>query len=384
MPTTPTAPAPRRLRGDLRHDSSARERHPAGREDRHEGAIVTPQCFEVLGLSAHAGRLIGQNPSGTPEVVISYTLWNRELDADPAAIGSGILLNGISATIVGVAPRGFHGTSLDGSADFWVGADGFASLLPPAALRSRRYRSFSVFARLRDGVTTEQADAALAGVAAGLHRLDPAAWSDASGAPRRVTVSRELDSRFGDTPGGIALLLLTAAGAIAVIVAIACVNVATMLLARGAARTRELTIRLALGASRARILRQLATESFLIALAGAGAALAALSAGIRLFEARRPDGLPAVDLAIDWRVAMFALVAAISTLSSAGAGRARRAPGDRRGMKGRVAVRWFRAALRGADRRQVRRRWRCCSCRRCSHGRCRPARPCRPALSPMG
>ena len=101
-----------------------------GQGNRHEGALVTPRCFEVLGLSAHAGRLIGENPSGAPEVVISYTLWNRELGADPAAIGSGILMNGISATIVGVAPRGFHGTSLDGSADFWVGADAFAT--PPA------------------------------------------------------------------------------------------------------------------------------------------------------------------------------------------------------------------------------------------------------------
>ena len=319
----------------------------------HGGAIVTPRCFEVLGLSAHAGRLIRDNPSGAPEAVISYGLWTRQLGADPAAIGSSILLNGISATIVGVAPRGFHGTSLDADADFWVGADGFAALLPPGALQSRRHRAFAIYARLRDGVTNDQAEAALAGVAAGLHRLDPEVWADDSGAPRRVTVRRELDSRFADTPGGVTLLLLTAAGAIAVIVSIACVNLATMLLARGAARTRELTIRLALGASRARILRQLATESFLIAAAGAGVALAAVSTGLRLFEARRPEGIPAVDLAIDWRVTIFAVVAAsLATLLFGLAPAAhvvRLAIVD--GMKGRITAartRWFRLGAREA------------------------------------
>jgi predicted permease len=324
-----------------------------GEGARHEGAIVTPRCFEVLGLSAHAGRLIGQNPSGAPEAVISYALWNRQLGADPAAIGSGILLNGISATIVGVAPRGFHGTSLDGSADFWVGVDGFGPLLPRGAWQSRGYRSFTMYGRLRDGVTSEQAEAALAGVAAGLHRADPQTWSDRSGAARRVTVRRELDSRFADTPGGVTLILLSAAGAIAAIVSIACVNLATMLLARGAARTRELTIRLALGASRARILRQLATESFLIAAAGAAAALAAMAAGIRLFEARRPEGIPALDLAIDWRVAMFAVVAAgLATLLF---GLAPAAHVVRlaiiEGMKGRIIAartRWIRLGAREA------------------------------------
>jgi putative ABC transport system permease protein len=324
-----------------------------GEAARQEGALVTPRCFEVLGLSAQAGRLIGDNPSGAPEVVISYTLWNRRLGADPAAIGSGILVNGMPATIIGVARPGFHGTSLDGSADFWVGAESFASLLSAGALQSRRYRAFSIFAQLRDGVTRDQAEAALAGIAAELHRLDPAAWANESGAVRRVTVTRELESRFADTPGGVTLLLLTVAGAVAVIVSIACVNLATMLLARGAARTRELTIRLALGASRARILRQLATESFLIAAAGAGAALVALSAGIRLFEARRPDGIPAVDVAIDWRVALFAVAAASLATLLFGLAPAfhvvRLAIVE--GMKGRVRAargRWLRLGAREA------------------------------------
>ena len=285
--------------------------------------------------------------------MISYALWERQLARDPGAIGTSILVNGIPATLVGVTPRGYHGTSLDADADFWVGAEAFAALLPPGALHNRVHRSFAVYARLQNGVTRHQAEAVLAGVAAGLHRADPAAWTDAAGAPRRVTVTRELESRFADTPGGVTLLLLTVAGAIAVIVSIACVNVATILLARGAARTRELTIRLALGASRARILRQLATESFLIAAAGAGSALAATSAGIRLFEAWRPEGIPAVDLAVDWRVAMFAVAA--TGLATMLFGLAPAAHVVRlaiaEGIKGRgsaVRTRWLRLGAREA------------------------------------
>jgi predicted permease len=317
------------------------------------GAIFSPRCFEVLELSAHAGRLLADNPSGAPEIVVSHALWSRQLDADPAAIGQPIVVNGITATLVGVLRRGFYGTSIEYSADFWIGADAGASLLSPGALRDREHRSFTIFARLRDGVTAAQAEAALAGVAVQLAAIDPVAWTSAKGGPRRVTVMNEIDARFAGGQGGSAFILLSAAGAIAAIVSIACVNLATMLLARGAARTRELTIRLALGASRGRLLRQLGTESLLIALAGAAVALAATWAGIRVFDAWRPDGIPAVDLAIDWRVALFAVAAAgfatvLFGLTPA-AHVVRLAIVE--GMKGRVSgvrTRWFRAGAREA------------------------------------
>ena len=324
-----------------------------GQAAMRDGAIFSPQCFDVLELSAHTGRLIGQNPSSTPEVVISYGLWSRRLGADPSAIGERIVLNGITATLVGVARRGFHGTSLEYGADFWIGAEAGASLLPPGALHDRQYRAFTIFARLRDGVTASQAEAALTGVAVELANLDPVAWTSAKGGPRRVTVMNEREARFASGQGGAAFILLSAAGAIIAFVSIACVNLATMLLARGAARTRELTIRLAIGASRGRILRQLATESLLIAIAGAFAALAATWAGIRLFDAWRPDGIPAVDLAIDWRVALFAVSAAgFATLLfglTPAAHVVRLAIVE--GMKGRVSgarTRWFRAGAREA------------------------------------
>jgi len=194
------------------------------------------------------------------------------------------MLNGMPATIVGVAPLGFNGTSLDDSQEFWVPIERFAALLPPRTLQERRQRSFAVYVRLREGVTSHQAEAELSGIAASLRQRDPAAWIDNQGALRHVTVMKETSARFAADSAAATLLLISAVAAIAGIVSIACVNLATMLLARGAARTRELTIRLAIGASRGRLLRQLATESLLVALLGAGLALAAVHTSIRFFE----------------------------------------------------------------------------------------------------
>jgi predicted permease len=285
--------------------------------------------------------------------VISYALWRRAFAADPAAVGAGVRFNGVPAMIVGIAPPGFSGTSLDGSADFWLSAEGFSQLLPSRALTDRRHRSFTILGRLAAGVSAGAAEAKLAGIAASLARIDPQAWTDATGATRRVTVMKETDARFASSPGAIPALLGGATAAIVAIVGIACINIATLLLARGAARTRELTIRLAIGASRGRLLRQLATESLVIAILGTAVALAVVSAGIRIFAAYRPEGVPAVDLAVDWRVVLFAATAASLATILCGllpaAHLVRLAVAE--GLKGRAAAvrtRWLRAGAREA------------------------------------
>jgi putative ABC transport system permease protein len=315
------------------------------------GAIFTDRCFELLGVPALHGRLLGRGAE--PEVVISYSLWRQRFGGDSAAVGTHVLVNGAPATVVGVTAASFSGTSLDGSAEFWVAPAPFTALLPPRALEDRGHRVFTIFARLREGVTAGQAEAEIAGIGAGLRQSDPAVWGDDQGGVRRVTVMRELDSRFADAGDTPSMLLLEAVAAVVVIVSIASVNIATMLLARGAARTRELTIRLALGASRGRLLRQLATESLLIALLGMAIALGAVAAGIRAVAAWRPAGLPAVPLAIDWRVTIFAvLIALFATVLCGllpGMHVVRLAIAD--GMKGRVAgVRalWMRGGVREA------------------------------------
>lgn len=272
-----------------------------------DGAVLSEGCFRLLELHPSHGRL--ELRRGAPEVVLSHALWRRAFGGDPSAVGANLQINGLPAAVVGVAPQGFHGTSLDHDSSFWVLASEFRGLLAPGALEDRRNRIFQGFVRLHQAVPPAQAKASLAGIAASLGQQDPAAWLDASGSVRRVTVMKETDARFATEPGLVPAMLLTMSAVVAAIVAIACVNIATMLLARGAARSRELTIRLAIGASQRRLLRQLATEALLVAALGTTIALGLIVGGFRAFEAWRPAGLPAINLAVDWRVALFAAAA---------------------------------------------------------------------------
>jgi predicted permease len=279
----------------------------------HPGELVSPDCFEALRLTPSLGRFfdsasLAQTPS---PIVVSHGLWTRRLGANPAAIGQAVVVNGRHATVVGVAPRGFAGTSLDGSAEFWAPL-GFADVLvPPDVLAQRGNRRFTMFARLRDGVDRSRAEAALAVIASRLRREDARSWETAAGGTRRVTVMQELDARFAQAPDMFWLTFGSGVAAIALIVGIACVNLATMLLARGAARARELSIRLALGASRGRVVRQLATESLLVSLAGSAIGLGLVAAALRVYADYRPSGIPAFDVALDWRVLVFSVGTAI-------------------------------------------------------------------------
>jgi predicted permease len=235
----------------------------------------------------------------------------RRFAEDPAAVGQTVVVNGRHATIVAIAPRGFAGTSLDGSADFWVPI-GFADILmQPGTIEDRAHRRFSIYARLRDGVDRRQAEAALAVIASRLRRVDDRVWQAADGSTRRVTVLPELEARFAQTPDMLPLTVSAGFAAVALIVGIACVNLATMLLARGAARARELSIRLALGASRGRVVRQLATESFLVSLIGSVLGVGVLAVALRLVTDYRPEGIPAFDVVFDWRVLLFAIGTAV-------------------------------------------------------------------------
>jgi predicted permease len=332
--------------GQVRANVSAR-----GVSMPYDGSVVSDGCFRLLDLRPVRGRLVLQR--GAPEIVVSHALWQRALGGDSAAIGANIQINGQPAVVIGVAPPGFHGTSFDYDASFWVLATEFRGLLAPGALDDRRNRMFTLFTRLRNGVSATQAQATLAGVAASLAQQDPAAWIDASGSTRRVTIVEETDARFASEPGLLAAMLLSMSGVVGAVVAIACVNIATMLLARGAGRTRELTIRLAVGASGRRLLRQLATEALLIAALGTAIALALIVAGFRAFEAWRPVGLPAINLAVDWRVVLFAAVAIGMATILCGVLPAthivRLAIAE--GMKGqaaRIRTRWLRAGTREA------------------------------------
>ena len=279
------------------------------------GALIAAGCFDLLRLRPHLGRLLNRTddlPAGhSPGVVISHALWRRSFHADSTVVGRAITVNGAPAVIVGVVEPGFAGVSLDSGADFWVPAPLAPAVLSPGTMTARGHRRFRIYVRLHDGVTASQSAARLSEVAAGLRAEDPGAWTEVTGSTRTITVMRELDARFVTAPGAAAGIATSTLGAIAAIVAIACMNLATIFVARGAARTRELNIRLALGASRRRLLRQLATESLLVSVSGCMAGLTIVAAALKLFDAYRPGEVPAFNLALDWRVAGFSTIAAL-------------------------------------------------------------------------
>jgi predicted permease len=275
-----------------------------------DGAVVSGGCFETLRVRAQTGRLL--NASDETALVISYALWQRAFAGDPAVVGRSALLNGASTVIVGVAEQGFAGWSLDRGAEFWVPPALAPQLIAPEVLTARTDRRFRVYARLNDGVTAKHATERLAGVAAQLRDEDPATWTQANGATRAVTIVPELESRFADDPGQFLELAALTLAAISAIVLIACINLATMTLARGVSRTHELSVRLALGASRGRVLRQLATESLMISVAGAGVGVIFVNVVLKVFDAYRPAEIPAFNLAIDWHVVAFAGLIAVA------------------------------------------------------------------------
>ena len=280
------------------------------------GAVVNGGCFETFGVRPHIGRLLNRSDDapaqGSSGVVISHSLWRRAFGADPAVVGRSITLSGGQAVVVGVAERGFAGVSLDSGTDFWAPVAFAPVLLSPQTLTSRGDRRFAVYVRLREGATASRAAEQLSAVAARLRDADPGMWTETSGVTRTVTVVRELDSRFADAAGVAEAMAAGTIGAIALVVGLACVNLATMIMARGAGRTRELNVRLALGASRTRLLRQLATESLLISIAGIAVALFLVALALRVGDAFLPTEVPAFSVALDWRVAGFAVLVALA------------------------------------------------------------------------
>jgi predicted permease len=285
-----------------------------------DGLLVSENYFDVLGLRPSHGRFFrpeeNQTPGSHPVVVLSHDAWRRRFGGEPSIVDRSIGLNGHHFTVVGVGPPRFAGTSLDFGADFFVPAMMQEVLSPDTdLLRSRRARSFTIFGRLRPGSTLGEADAALRVAAAELFRQDPVAWRDRTGRGRTVTVLPETKARWANAgPGSVAVIFSSVMAGVMALLTIACVNVATVLLARAITRRKEIAVRLAVGASRPRMVRQMLTECAL--LAGAGGALGLIIAQIvaALFVRFRPDGVPPFDLTLDYRILLFSIGASLLTV----------------------------------------------------------------------
>ena len=289
----------------------------SGKPERVYGQLVSPDYFSVLGMDAQRGRLLSADLDKTgasPSVVVSDRYWRGRLNADPDAIGQTIHLNGQSATIVGITPRKFDGALTANPAELFVPTTVSARLAPELGndvLHDRNAKDFQMLLRLAPGITIDAAEAALDGITRRLDKDDPLAPPQQDKAKRvvllaagtRVPIPRELRPKVL----GFYIALMV------IVTAIACLNLATMTLARAASRRKELSIRLAVGASRFRLIRQMVTEGILLSLLG-GAAGFGMAYGMWAVTAHTP--LPAgspinPDTALDWHTAIFAFVLAV-------------------------------------------------------------------------
>ena len=264
--------------------------------EQYPGAYVSANYFKMIGISPILGRDFGpgdDGPGGPPVVMLSNAVWQQRYGGDPGVLGTPIRLNGITATVVGVVPQGL---GFPQEERLWVPTSQF----PPALRKQpRQARNYFVLGRLADGVTLEQARTELTGIGGELARKYPDTNKDLAPSPELLE-SQILSSETH-------LLFWSLMGAVAFVLLIACSNVANLLLARAARRTGEISVRVAIGASRWQVTRQLLIESVLLAFVAGVAGLVLSMGGIRWFDAETQNvGKPFwMVFAMDWRTVVF-------------------------------------------------------------------------------
>ena len=285
-----------------------------GVNERAWGFLVSGNYFDVLGVKPQLGRTFlpeeDQTPNSHPVIVVSDACWKKRFAGNRQIVGRTVLLNNHPFTVIGVAPEGFAGTEVAYSPEFW-GPMMMASQIEPGNtwLDERADDNLFVIGRLKPGVTLSQAKADLESITQQLAKEHPV--ENGSRGVRLMTPGLFIPS-IRDSIFALSAVL-TVAGALVLL--LACINLANLLLARAAERQKEIGIRLAVGASRVGLIRQLLTESVLLSLTGGavGLVVAAWITGlVRAFKLPMDIAL-VFDLRLDWRVLIFALLISLAT-----------------------------------------------------------------------
>jgi putative ABC transport system permease protein len=283
--------------------------------ERIQGAIVTPSLFPLLGVQPVKGRVFNESEFGEGNdgvVMISERLWRRRFNSDPQLVGTQLSVNGRSYTVVGIMPANFEfplplfgvqGGTFAERADMWK-----PIAFTKQELESRGSRSYGVIGRLKPGVTLAQAQAEADTIVANWHPLFPDNYEPATKFGATLYPMHDL------VIGGMRPALMILLGAVAVVLLIACANLTTMLLARAGAREREFAIRLALGAGRMQLVRQMLAESILLALIGGTAGVMLAVWGLELLRSIGTQTVPRLaEVNLDLRVLLVTLGTAVAT-----------------------------------------------------------------------
>jgi len=280
----------------------------SGANERIWGFEVSGNYFDVLGVKAIKGRTFNQDEDKTPLAnpigVLSYDSWQKRFGGDPNIVGKDVLLNDHQFKVIGVAPAGFKGTELIYTPEIWLPSSMMKWVEPGADwIENRNTRNFFANGRLKPGVSARQAEASLNLLAQQLAKEYP---DTNEGQSVKVFPPGFI---LPDLRGAVVNFTWVLMGAVALVLIVTCTNLAGLMLARATDRRREIAIRLAMGANRIRLIRQLLTESLLLSIVGgvAGVMLAFWIVDV-LLAFKPPIDFPlSMDITIDWHVLLFSL-----------------------------------------------------------------------------